>query len=95
MLHLKTGVAYLENNNLLAFGELLAVEEFKNFNIIKVDEDESYSANCIWINDKVVVPNGFPRTRDKINEKGYKTIDIDVSEFRKLDGGLSCLSLRF
>ncbi|MDX1699975.1 MAG: arginine deiminase family protein [Melioribacteraceae bacterium] len=95
ILHLKTGVAYLENNNLLAFGELLEVEEFKNFNLIKVDAEESYSANCIWVNGKVLVPQGYPKTRDKINERGYKTIEIDVSEFRKLDGGLSCLSLRF
>ena len=46
MLHLKTGVAYLENNNLLAFGEFFQEEEFQNFNIIEVDEEESYAANC-------------------------------------------------
>jgi dimethylargininase len=41
------------------------------------------------------VPDGFNETRTKIEKAGYKTIEIDVSEFRKLDGGLSCLSLRF
>ncbi|MCW8849501.1 MAG: hypothetical protein OQJ81_05920, partial [Melioribacteraceae bacterium] len=95
MLHLKTGVAYLENNNLLAFGEFLHEDEFKNFNIIEIDDDESYAANCIWVNNYVLVPKGFPKTRDKIIKEGYKIIEIDVSEFRKLDGGLSCLSLRF
>jgi dimethylargininase len=95
ILHLKTGVAYLENNNLLAFGEFLQEEEFKNFNMIEVDEEESYAANCIWINNFVIVPEGFPKTRDKIINAGYSIIEVDVSEFRKLDGGLSCLSLRF
>ena len=37
----------------------------------------------------------FPKTKQKIEAAGYKTIEVDVSEFRKLDGGLSCLSLRF
>ncbi|MCP5063048.1 MAG: N(G),N(G)-dimethylarginine dimethylaminohydrolase [Ignavibacteriae bacterium] len=95
MLHLKTGVAYLENNNLLAYGEFLDEEELNNFNIIEIDEDESYAANCIWVNNHVVVPKGFPKTRDKIVNAGYSIIEVDVSEFRKLDGGLSCLSLRF
>ena len=46
-------------------------------------------------NDRVLVAKGFPKTKEKIEKLGYNTIEIDVSEFRKLDGGLSCLSLRF
>ncbi len=95
MLHLKTGIAYLENNNLLAFGEFLHEGQFHKFNIIEVDEDESYAANSVWVNGYVLVPKGFPKTRDKIIDAGYSIIEVDVSEFRKLDGGLSCLSLRF
>jgi len=95
VLHLKTGVAYLENNNLAACGEFLNVEEFRSFNIIEIAKDESYAANCIWINNKVIIPQGYPKTKEKINNAGYVIIEVDVSEFRKLDGGLSCLSLRF
>ncbi|HCC69821.1 MAG TPA: N(G),N(G)-dimethylarginine dimethylaminohydrolase [Bacteroidales bacterium] len=95
VLHLKTGVAYLENNNLLACSEFLKRKEFSSFNIIDVDPAESYAANCIWVNDNVLVPSGYPITRQRIKDAGYKTIEVDVSEFRKLDGGLSCLSLRF
>jgi dimethylargininase len=95
MLHLKSGVSYLENNNLLVCGEFLNNTEFDKFNKIIVDEDESYSANSLWINGKVLVPDGFPKTREKIEKAGYETIVLDVSEFRKVDGGLSCLSLRF
>ncbi len=91
MLHLKTGVAYLENNTLLAFGEFVNEEEFQKFNIIEIDEDESYAANCIWVNNNVLVPKGFTKTRDKIIAAGYSVLEVDVSEFRKLDGGLSCL----
>jgi dimethylargininase len=94
VLHLKTGLAYLENNNLIACGEFLSNSEFKKFNIIEIPEEENYGANCVWINDKVLVPEGYPVTKCKIKAAGYNVIEIDVSEFRKLDGGLSCLSLR-
>lgn len=95
MLHLKTGISYLENNNLIATGEFLKMMEFENYNIISIDSHEAYAANCVWINEKVIVPAGYAETRAKIEKEGYETIEVDVSEFRKLDGGLSCLSLRF
>ena len=43
----------------------------------------------------MLVPAGFPLTRKAIEKAGCETVPVDVSEFRKLDGGLSCLSLRF
>lgn len=95
VLHLKTGLSYIENNNLLAAGEFLEKEEFKKFNLIEIDEKESYSANSVWINGNVLVPMGFPETSRKIKNAGYNVIEVDVSEFQKVDGGLSCLSLRF
>ena len=94
-LHLKSGLSYLENNNLLVTSSFKNIPEFQKYNLIFVDDDESYAANSLWINNKVVVPKGFPKTKKKIEQAGYTTIEIDVSEFRKLDGGLSCLSLRY
>jgi dimethylargininase len=95
VLHLKSGVSYLENINLLVTGEFIHKPEFQKFNRIIVDEDESYAANSVWVNGNVLVPKGFPKTIMKIEQLGYKVLEVDVSEFRKLDGGLSCLSLRF
>jgi dimethylargininase len=95
MLHLKSGVSYLENNNMLVCGEFINAREFEHFNRITIDEDEGYAANSLWINGKILVPDGFPKTRKKIEKAGYETISLDLSEFRKIDGGLSCLSLRF
>ncbi len=54
-----------------------------------------YAANSLWINDKVLVPEGNYKVKKMIEDKGYEVISLDMSEFRKLDGGLSCLSLRF
>jgi len=95
VLHLKSGLSYLENNNLLVTSSFINKSEFQKCNLILVDDDENYAANSLWINDKVLVPKGFPKTKKKIERTGYTTIEIDVSEFRKLDGGLSCLSLRY
>lgn len=94
VLHLKTGVSYLEQNNLVATGEFLTKEEFQNFNILEIADDESYAANCIWVNDRVLIPKGYPKARETIASAGYSIIEVDVTEFQKLDGGLSCLSLR-
>lgn len=95
ILHLKTGVSYLENNTMLLIQEMADKTEFKSFNKIIVARNEAYAANSIWINNKVLMPDGFPETIQKVRDKGYEVITMDVSEFQKLDGGLSCLSLRF
>lgn len=95
VLHLKTGLAYLENDNLLVCGEFITNPEFQKFNLIEVTEDESYAANCIWINDRVIMPAGHAETREKVSKLGYDVIEVNTSEFQKLDGGVSCMSLRF
>ena len=95
ILHLKTGVSYLENNNLLLSGELINIKEFEKYNKIVISPEESYSANSLWINGNVMTPIGYPCTKEKIEKLGYDILELDMSEFRKLDGGLSCLSLRF
>lgn len=95
VLHLKTGVNYIENNNMLVSGEFIHKPDFDKFNKITVPEDESYGANCIWVNGTVIVPKGYPAVLESVKKAGYHTITVDTSEYRKLDGGLSCLSLRF
>ena len=95
VLHLKTGVNYIENNHMLVSGEFIDKPDFADFQKIIIPEDEAYAANCIWVNDKVIVPAGYPTVERAVSEAGYEVILVDTSEYRKLDGGLSCLSLRF
>jgi len=94
MLHLKTGLSFLENNNLIVCGEFINDSRFDQYNSIEIPESESYAANCIWVNEFVIIPTGYPITKEKIRNAGYTVLETDVSEFQKLDGGLSCLSLR-
>lgn len=95
MLHLKTGVNYLDQGNLLVTGEFVEAPVWKGFNRTTVVRDEAYAANSVWINGSVLVPSGFPQTTSAIEQLGYQVVVVDTSEFQKLDGGLSCLSLRF
>ena len=95
VLHLKTGVNYLENGNMLVSGEFLEKPEFAKYNRIEIPAEEAYAANCIWVNGTVIVPTGYPAVEAAVRNAGYPVLLVDTSEFRKLDGGLSCLSLRF
>lgn len=95
LLHLKTGITYMENKLMLAAPEFTGLAEFKSYRRINIPGEESYAANCIRVNDYVIVPSGYPKTRAALEEEGLKTLETDTSEFRKIDGGLSCLSLRF
>lgn len=95
MLHLKTGVNYLGSNYVLVTGEFVQHQSFAGYKKIIVPAEESYAANCLRVNDFVIVPEGFPKTHEAVRAAGFSTIVVDTSEYRKLDGGLSCLSLRF
>ena len=95
VLHLKTGVNYIEDNNMLVSGEFIDKPDFAQYNKIVVPEDEAYGANCIWVNGTVIVAEGYPTVLKAVQDLGYKTLVVDTSEYRKVDGGLSCLSLRF
>ena len=95
VLHLKTGVVYLENGVMLTAGEFCTKPAFEGYTKITVPKDEPYAANCIWVNGKVVVPEGYPKVLKAVQAAGYQTLTCDTSEYKKIDGGLSCLSLRF
>jgi len=95
VLHLKTGVNYLENNKMLVAGEFVTKPDFEKYEKFEIPESEAYAANCIWVNDTVIVPEGYPHVLEAVKSMGYTVLTVDTSEYRKLDGGLSCLSLRF
>ena len=95
LLHLKSGVNYLSHDHLLMIEDFIHFKPFQSYSRILVPSREAYAANSLWINDRVLVPKGFPETSRSIHKAGYEIIELDMSEFQKLDGGLSCLSLRF
>ena len=95
ILHLKSGLAYLPGKRLVIIDALRAIEEFSGYNLVCLNSTEDYAANCLSLNGKVLIASGFPTLKRELELLGYQIITLDMSEFRKMDGGLSCLSLRF
>lgn len=95
ILHLKSGIAYVENGNMVISEMMANIPEFQKYNLIKISRQESYAANCVWINGKVIIPQKYPNAKQLIEDANYQILEVDLSEFRKIDGGVSCLSLRF
>jgi dimethylargininase len=95
ILHLKSGLAYLGDRRLAVIGSLAERSEFVDYDLVSVNEDETYAANCVRVNDCLLVAAGYPAWKEKLSTSGYQTIALEMSEFQKMDGGLSCLSLRF
>jgi len=95
MLHLKSGVNYLDKGVILIRKDISHLSCFKTFHKIAVSPKESYAANCILINGSVLMPAGFPDTYKKIKSEGFNIRALNMSEFEKMDGGVSCLSIRF
>ena len=94
-LHLKTGVSYLGEGYLLVNGELIGHPEFRQYQQIIIADNEAYADNCIRVNEAVIMAQGFDYSIKTVKNLGFNVLTVDMSEFRKIDGGLSCLSLRF
>jgi dimethylargininase len=95
VLHFKTDCSLLDDTTVLATKRLAASGCFEGYKVIEVAEGEEASANSIRFNHVVIAPAGFPRTKARIEAAGYKVVEIGNSECAKIDGGMSCLSLRF
>jgi dimethylargininase len=76
-------------------GALSGHPALAGYDPIPVPEEEAYAANCVLVNGRVLVASGFPAFESALRARGVPVVPLDMSEFRKMDGGLSCLSLRF
>ena len=95
VLHFKTDCSLLDEETILSTARLDASGCFAGYRVIHTAAGEEACANAIRFNDLVLMPSGFPRTRDSLLKAGYEVREIGNSECAKLDGGMSCLSLRF
>jgi dimethylargininase len=94
-LHLKSGVCLLDGDTVLLANPFSDLEQFEGFKRIVTKEEDGYAANSIRVNGTIFTPAGFPRVSTRLCNAGFDVIELEMSEFQKVDGGLSCLSLRF
>jgi dimethylargininase len=95
VLHFKTDCSLLDTATILSTKRLSASGCFKGYKVIDVPDGEEAAANTIRFNDLVLMPAGFPKSREALAKAGFQVREIGNSECAKLDGGMSCLSLRF
>ena len=94
-LHFKSSVNYVGKNTLIVTEEFNRLSALDSYKKIIVEKDEAYAANTLWLNGRLLIPSGFPKIQKKLRSLGFEIIELDVSEVRKMDGGLTCMSIRF
>jgi len=94
LLHLKSGLAALDDGRLVAIEALARRDELRGYPFVRVVAKEAYAANCVCINGRVLIARGFPVLEATLVKLRYDVVTLEMSEFQKQDGGLSCLSLR-
>ncbi len=93
-LHFKSSVNFIDSHTLLVTQTCFWLDCLSAYRKLVVPEGEEYAANVVWINGKVLMPDGYPATQRLLEQNGFQTMVMPISEISKMDGGLTCLSLR-
>ncbi len=95
ILHFKSECSFLDDDLILVSNRMSKLDYLKkNYNLIELPLGEENAANCIRINNKLLIPDGFSKT-EEILSKSFNIIKINIDEISKVDAGLSCMSLRW
>ncbi len=93
LLHLLCGCSYLSNRTMIIAPDLVDVVNFPGFRFVTIPEEDAYAADALYVGEgRVLIPSGFPRAADKLRGAGYTPVEVEMSEFYKGDGGVTCLS---
>lgn len=93
VLHLKSACTYLGNDCVILSKGSFNADILSGLTRITVPEAEEYSADCLAINGTVLMAKGHPGTRELIENEGFSVEELEISEFRKGEGALTCLSI--
>lgn len=93
VLHLKTACALIDEETMIATPALASL--FAGYEVIEPPEGEEKAANLLRINDTILIGADYPRTIDRLAGRAAHIVPLAVAEIRKIDAGLSCMSLRW
>ncbi len=92
-LHLKTACTALPDRSLLVNPAWVDARALREFEWVPIPEEEPWAANTALVGKAVWVAAGLVRTTDLIRQRGFEVQTIDLSEFAKAEGGVTCLSI--
>src|SRR5882672_8258412 len=90
-LHLKTAVNYLGNDTVVINPDWAPPEAFARFDQIEVDAREPMGASALPVGTHLLLSSSYPRTVNRIEARGFRPRVLDLSEFHRAEGGLTCL----
>jgi len=92
LLHLLCGCSYLNQSTMIITPELVSPQNFPGLKYVKLNREDAYASDALYLGSwRVLIPSGFPNASKKLKEAGYTPVEVDVSEFHKGDGGVTCL----
>jgi dimethylargininase len=94
-LHLKSACSYLGRQTLLLNRSLIGAEQLAGWQLLDVSADEPAAANVLLLNQTLIMPDSFPKTRALLEKRGFEVQALDVSELQKAEAGVTCCSLIF
>lgn len=92
-LHLKSAVTRVNDKTLLINKTWVAPSYFDKYDLIEIDPSEPSAANCLPINGTIIYPTSFPKTRQRLEQKGFNVMTVNVDELAKAEGAVTCCSL--
>ena len=92
-LHLKTAVTRVNDQTLLLNKAWVDASNFPGYDLIEIDASEPFAANCLPVRGKIIYPTTFPKTRNLLENKGFRIVPVDLSELAKAEGAVTCCSL--
>jgi dimethylargininase len=92
LFHLLCGCSYLTNKTMIITPDLISTDNFRGFKFVKFAKSDAYASDALYLGEgRVVIPSGYPNASRKLRNSGFMPVEVDVSEFRKGDGGVTCL----
>jgi dimethylargininase len=95
IVHIKSYVTYLGRGTMIATGKYAVHPALEGFRVLVAPEGEEYAADTLAVGDSVMMPAGLPRAHEMVREAGFDVVPLDVSEFEKCEGAVTCLSILF
>lgn len=92
-LHLKTACTALPDGRLLVNPNWIDTEALSGFEHIWIPPEEPWGANTLPLGQTVLLPSANVETGELIQNLGFQVKSVDISEFAKAEGGVTCLSI--
>jgi dimethylargininase len=93
IVHLKSYATYIGGDAVIASGRFADHEAFRDLEVIRIPEEEAYAADALAIGDVVLMAAGREASHSLVRQAGFEVVSVEVSEFEKCEGAITCLSI--